>query len=70
MHRSVVYYNHKEKGAKKMANTGYIITYVSYNEYHDREVYYEKEIAYKRYEQLCNCPAASKVKILESKTLK
>jgi len=53
-----------------MVNTWYIITYISYGEHRDKEAYCVKEAAYKRYETLCNCPAASKVKIRESKTLR
>ena len=70
MHPDVIYYIQKEKGAKKMIHTWYIITYISYGEHHDKEAYCVKEAAYKRYEQLCNCPAASKVKIRESKSLR
>lgn len=53
-----------------MIHTWYIITYISYGEHHDKEAYCVKEAAYRRYEQLCNCPAASKVKIRESKSLR
>jgi len=60
----------KGKEIKKMVNTWYIITYISYGEHHDKEAYCVKEAAYKRYEQLCNCLAASNVKIRESKTLR
>ena len=41
----------------------FIITYVSYRTYKDREVYYDRAQALRRYEQLRNCPNVSKLKM-------
>lgn len=41
----------------------YVITYVSYKTYSDREVYYDKEAADKRFEQLEKCKVVTKLQM-------
>ena len=43
----------------------YVITYVSYKTYSDREVYYNKETANRRFLQLEKCKAVSKLQMKE-----
>lgn len=43
----------------------YRITYISYNEYADREVYWSESEAIRRYKELSACPVVSNLKLDE-----
>lgn len=43
----------------------FIITYTSYLTHRDREVYYDKDKAMRRYEQLANCKAVTNLEMRE-----
>lgn len=43
----------------------YVITYTSYRTYRDREVYYNKDEAMRRYETLVTCKDVTKLEMRE-----
>ena len=50
---------------KERTTMKFIITYTSYLTHRDREVYYDKDKAMRRYEQLANCKAVTNLEMRE-----